>query len=153
MKLMANRKRIDLKFTMGDQVLLKLQPYTQSTVANRPFPKLTYKYFGPYRVLECIGSVAYRLVLLDNTLIHPVFHILELKPFIAYYTPMYGTLRSPPIWRRPPLLCMKERHLVKKGNKVVPQVPVSWTGLLASATTWEDYNVLWQWFPSALAWG
>jgi hypothetical protein len=58
MKLMADHKCIDLKFTMGDQVLLKLQPYTQSTVANRPFSKLTYKYFGPYRILECIGSVA-----------------------------------------------------------------------------------------------
>ena len=52
MKLMADRKRTDCHFSVGDQVLLKLQPYTQSTVANRPFPKLAYKYFGPYRVLE-----------------------------------------------------------------------------------------------------
>ena len=52
MKLLADRKRTDCQFTVGDQVLLKLQPYTQSTVANRPFPKLAYKYFGPYTVLE-----------------------------------------------------------------------------------------------------
>ena len=43
MKVMADRKRTDLQFSVGDQVLLKLQPYTQSSVANRPFPKLAYK--------------------------------------------------------------------------------------------------------------
>ena len=47
MKLMVDRKRQDFQFTVGDQVLLKLQPYTQSSVANIPFPKLVSKYFGP----------------------------------------------------------------------------------------------------------
>lgn len=36
--------------SVGDQVLLKLQPYTQSSVANPPFPKLSFKYFGLYKV-------------------------------------------------------------------------------------------------------
>jgi len=30
---MDDRKRTDCHFSVGDQVLLKLQPYTQSTVA------------------------------------------------------------------------------------------------------------------------
>ena len=77
---------------MGKQVLLKLQPYTQSTVANRPFPKLSYKYFGSYKVLERIGAVAYHLELPQGTLIHPVFHISQLKPFIADYTPVFASL-------------------------------------------------------------
>jgi hypothetical protein len=40
MKLFADKKRQDYSFSVGDQVLLKLQPYTQSTVASRPYPKL-----------------------------------------------------------------------------------------------------------------
>ena len=75
MKLLADQKCQDFTFSVGDQVLLKLQPYTQSTVASRPYPKLAFKYFGPYTVLERVGSVAYRLQLPEDSMIHPVFHI------------------------------------------------------------------------------
>ena len=46
-----------------------------------------------------------------------------------------------------------ECRLVKKGNTVIPQVKVTWTGLPSSATTWEDYNVIKKRFPDAPAWG
>jgi len=36
MKQNADRKRTDVEFQVGDQVLLKLQPYVQTSVASRP---------------------------------------------------------------------------------------------------------------------
>jgi hypothetical protein len=57
------------------KVLLKLQPYAQSSVANRPFPKLSYKFYVPFTVLERVGKAAYMLDLPVASLIHPVFHI------------------------------------------------------------------------------
>ena len=46
----ANKTRTERSFDMGDQVLLKLQPYAQSTVANHPCPKPTFKFFGPFKI-------------------------------------------------------------------------------------------------------
>lgn len=155
MKLLADKNRKDFQFSVGDKVLLKLQPYTQSSVANRPFPKLAFKYFGPYKVLERVGTVAYRLELPEGALIHPVFHISQLKPFIADYTPVFESLPVTTDLEAAEAvpLAVIERRLVKKGNTAVPQVKVSWTKLPASTTTWEDYNVLKQRFPEAPAWG
>jgi len=153
MKLLADQKRQDYHFSVGDQVLLKLQPYTQYSVANRPFPKLAYKYFGTYTVQEWIGNVAYRLELPEGSLIHPIFHISQLKPFIADYTPVYDTL---PVTidleaAAAKLEAILERRLVKKGNTTISQVKVTWTGLPSSATTWEDYHVIKKRFPDAPA--
>jgi len=155
MKLLVDKKRKDFTFSVGDQVLLKLQPYTQSTVASRPYPKLAFKYFGPYTVLERMGSVAYRLQLPKDSLIHPVFHISQLKPFSADYTPVYDSL--PVITDLEAADTVPEaiidRRLVKKGNTAIPQVKLTWVGVPTSATTWEDYNVVKQCFPNAPARG
>jgi hypothetical protein len=63
MKLEADSKRTSRQFQMGEHVLLKLQPYVQSSLVSRPCPMLAFKYFGPLTMLERIGSVAYRLEL------------------------------------------------------------------------------------------
>lgn len=130
MKVQADKNRSDRQFEVGDQVLLKLQPYTQSSVASRPFPKLAYKFFGPYKILERICAVAYKLELPAHSEIHPVFHISQLKPFTPDYTPVFSTL--PEATEAVPEQIL-QRRLVKKGNTAVPQVLVTWSGLPATS--------------------
>ena len=60
MKQHANKGRSDRQYEAGDLVYVKLQLYRWSTVVNRKNLKLSMKYFGPYRVLDRIGAVAYR---------------------------------------------------------------------------------------------
>ena len=90
MKMQADKNRKEMVFHVGEQVLLKLQPYAQSSLVNRPCHKLAYKYFGPYKIVERIGEVAYKLDLPYSSLIHPVFHVSQLKPPLT-------TLQSTPI--------------------------------------------------------
>ena len=51
MKASADRLRTATEFQLGDKVLLKLQPYAQSSVVNRPFPKLAMKFYGPFTII------------------------------------------------------------------------------------------------------
>jgi transposase InsO family protein len=46
----ADKNRTEREFYVGESVLLKLQPYSQSTVANRSCKKLVYKFYGPFPV-------------------------------------------------------------------------------------------------------
>ena len=55
----ANAHRRDFEFSVGDLVLLCLQPYRQSTVAARHSNKLSKRFYGPFPVLARIGQVVY----------------------------------------------------------------------------------------------
>ena len=155
MKHQADRKRTERVFQVGEPVLLKLQPYAQASAVNRLYPKLAYKYFGPITILERIGSVAYRLDLPPNSLVHPVFHISQLKPFTPNHTPVFANITKLADLSVVSLAPKKilQRRLVKKGNKAIPQVLLKWTHLPESSATWEDYYVVKQRFPDAVAWG
>ena len=45
--------------------------------------KLSSKYYGPYRVLQNIGTMAYKLELPASSRVHPIFHVSCLKKVIG----------------------------------------------------------------------
>jgi hypothetical protein len=123
-------------------------------VVNYQFPKLSYKYFGPYQVLERIGAVAYKLQLPALAQVHPVFHVSQLKPFIANYSPVYSELPPAPdlaasaTWPEEIL----DRRLVRDGHAATVQVLIKWSSLSRDEATWEDYNLLKTRFPDVALW-
>jgi len=58
---------------------LRLQPYRQISVGGRRPQKLSPLFYGPYRVLQRVGTVAYKLEPPEEAKLHPVFHVSQLK--------------------------------------------------------------------------
>nr|ABF94845.1 retrotransposon protein, putative, unclassified [Oryza sativa Japonica Group] len=155
MKNKVDKGRSDRVFAVGDAVFLKLQPYAQSSVVNRPYPKLAYKFFGPFTVLERIGVAAYRLDLPASSTVHPVFHVSQLKAQVPDHTPVYTSLPSQVVLDAADVVpeAILERRLVKRSNAAHVQVLLKWSSLPADHATWEDYHVVKTRFPDAPAWG
>ena len=59
------------KWKVGDKVYLN----TKNIKTKRPTKKLDWKNFGPFKIIECIGTHAYRLELPPQWKIHNVFHV------------------------------------------------------------------------------
>jgi hypothetical protein len=150
----ADKHRSDRQFSVGDDVLLKLQPYVQSTVVVRPSAKMALKYYGPYKVLARVGVAAYKIQLPVESKIHDVFHVSQLKPFTPNYSPVFSELPTVVDLSTGQFVpeAILERRMVKKGNAAVPQIKVRWSSLPDDCATWEDYYVLHRRYPDAALW-
>ncbi len=75
----ANPKRRDLAFAVGDRVWLS-SAHLPVKIGAR---KLAAKWAGPFAVEAQFGWEAYRLTLASAWRIHPVFHTSQLKPVVG----------------------------------------------------------------------
>jgi hypothetical protein len=63
MKSLAEKNKTYKDFEEDVWVYLKLQLYRQVTARQSPYNKLSAKYYGPFKILEKISHVAYKLQL------------------------------------------------------------------------------------------
>lgn len=67
MKVQADKHRSERSFSVGDMVFLKLQPYAQTSVAQKANNELSFRYFGPFKVIRKINDIAYELMLPESS--------------------------------------------------------------------------------------
>ncbi|KAJ4810364.1 polyprotein [Rhynchospora pubera] len=149
MKKFADTKRTERVFEVGQWVYLKLQPYRQLSVKGISGKKLGLKYYGPFEIIDKVGPVAYKLQLPAGSLIHPVFHVSQLKlklgnghtvtPALPMINPNGNVQMVPDT--------ILERKLYKKGNAAGVKVLIKWSHGTVDDATWEDYQSLAQRFP------
>ncbi len=76
----ANRRTKHRQFEVGDMVWLS----GKNIRTKRPSKKLDHRFYGPYLVIERVGTQAYRLKLSQQVgSIHEVFHVLLLEPYVS----------------------------------------------------------------------
>nr|GFA47088.1 putative reverse transcriptase domain-containing protein [Tanacetum cinerariifolium]GFA55227.1 putative reverse transcriptase domain-containing protein [Tanacetum cinerariifolium] len=75
----AELKRKPMEFQVRDKVMLKVSPW-KGVVRFGKQGKLNPKYVGPFKVLERVGDVAYKLNLPEElSRVHNTFHVYNLK--------------------------------------------------------------------------
>ncbi|GJR81786.1 putative reverse transcriptase domain-containing protein [Tanacetum coccineum] len=79
----ADLKRKPMEFQVGDKVMLKVLPW-KGVVHFGKRGKLNPRYVGPFKVLEKVGEVAYKLELPEElSRVHNTFHVSNLKKCYA----------------------------------------------------------------------
>ena len=79
----ANKRRKELEFQVGDLVYLKAMTYKGAgRFTSRK--KLSPRYVGPYKAIERVGAVAYKLDLPPKlNAFHNVFHVSQLRKCLS----------------------------------------------------------------------
>nr|GEZ96430.1 putative reverse transcriptase domain-containing protein [Tanacetum cinerariifolium] len=79
LKSYADLKREPIEFQVGDKVMLKVSPW-KGVIRFGKRGKLNPRYVGPFKVLERVGDVAYKLDLpKELSKVHNTFHVSNLK--------------------------------------------------------------------------
>nr|GEV60330.1 putative reverse transcriptase domain-containing protein [Tanacetum cinerariifolium] len=136
----ANLKRKPMEFHVGDKVMLKVSPW-KGVVRFGKRGKLNPRYVGPFKVLERVGDVAYKLKLPEElSRVHNEFHVSNLKKCHAD-EPLAVPLDGPHFddklhfVEEPVEIVVCEVKRLKRSQ--IPLVKVRWNSKRSLEFTWE----------------
>jgi hypothetical protein len=147
----ADRRRREVRFTVGDRVLLSTQ-HLKLIGERKRTRKLTERYVGPYRIKRIVNPNAYELELPASLRIHPVINISHLKEYhdgtrafpdrpVRLTRPEPAAIddNGAPAWSVDRLL---DHRKVRRGARQIDQYLVEWKGYPVSEATWEPIEHL-----------
>jgi len=145
MKTSHDRLHREVAFAVGDWVWLRLHHRTAVGITDGSTGKLAPRFYGPFQVVEKIGSVAYRLRLPPKSRIHDVFHVVFLKKHT-------GDLPAAPV-ALPPIAHGRALPVPAKVLRATPahnswNLLVQWEGRSPAEATWEPLTDFKESYPT-----
>ena len=102
--------------------------------------KLYPKYYGPYKLLQNIGSMAYKLELPASSWVHLIFHVSCLKKVIVDKIPVQTILpeldKEGKIILEPEVIIETRIHQLR--NWSISEYLIKWKNPPTEDSTWED---------------
>jgi hypothetical protein len=154
MKNQADAHTSEREFQVGDLVYLKLQPHIQTSGAPRSNHKLSFRFYGPFPILQKVGAGAYKLQLPADAKIHPVVHVSQLKrhiPTTEQVTTDLSSVSVDPLSPALPVAIMDQAYK-SIGSSTALRLLVQWD-TPSNLLTWEDEQDQQRRFPEAPSWG
>jgi hypothetical protein len=134
MKVHSNSRRQVLEFNVGDWVWLCLHHRSATGITPLWQSKLSPRFYGPYKVIEPIGDVAYRLQLPAKARIHDVFHVALLKWYVGQ--PPTDVIPLPSI-HHGRVIPTPEKVIQARLNRGHWEILVAWQGQASTDSTWK----------------
>ncbi|KAK1424204.1 hypothetical protein QVD17_19525 [Tagetes erecta] len=146
----ADNRRKPLEFEVGDKVLLKVSPW-KGTIRFGKRGKLSPRYIGPFKIVDRIGSVAYRLELPEElSRIHDTFHVSNLKKCLANESLIipHDEIRIDEKMHfvEEPIAVM-DQQVKKLRRSRIPIVKVKWNSKRGPEFTWEREDEMKKKYP------
>ncbi|GJV91669.1 putative reverse transcriptase domain-containing protein [Tanacetum coccineum] len=136
----ADLKRKPMEFQVRDKVMLKVSPW-KGVVHFGKRRKLNPRYVRPFKVLERIGSVAYKIELPQEfSRVHNTFHVSNLKKCYSdepLAVPLEGLHIDDKLQFVEEPVEIIEREIKRLKRSRIPLVKVRWNSRRGPEFTWE----------------
>ncbi|GJZ41742.1 putative reverse transcriptase domain-containing protein [Tanacetum coccineum] len=136
----ADLKHKPIEFQVGDKVMLKVSPW-KGVVYFGKRGKLNPRYVGPFKVLEKVRSIAYKLELPEElSRVHNTFHVSNLKKCYAdeplavlldglHFDDKLQFVDEP--------VEIMDREVKRLNRSRIPIIKVRWNSMRGPEFTWE----------------
>ena len=137
----ADPRRRDVQFGVGDHIFLKISSM-KGVMRFGKKGKLTPRYIGPFKILDRVDNVSYRLPLPPNFgQVHPVFHISMLRKYVPHPSHILQTQENEVdkdlAYEEVPVTIVDRQTKKLRKNKIA-MVKVQWQNHEVEECTWES---------------